>query len=172
MALLMAVITLAHPQEVGGIVGNLAAVQAPRLDQPQLFRAAPGGTQDLVLVANVPVDAVVFNGFLQVVEDGVGLGNGLARPGLEAVAEGVQIAVGTHPRVGVLAPGTAEGRLVFQQHKGLAGAFFPQVVGGADTGNTGADDQYVKMLTAGGVQVVYLGHGCYLASAVRLMATY
>ena len=108
IALLVAVVALAHPQEAGGEVRDVATVSALRLNNPVLVFAGPGGAQYLVLIANVLVDVVVLDSLSQVVQDRVGRGDRFARPGLEAIAEGVQVAVRTHARVTVLAPGTAE----------------------------------------------------------------
>ena len=52
------------------------------------------GRDDLVVVANVPIETVLFGSFSDVLENCVAVGDGgFSCPGLEAIAVGVPIAV-------------------------------------------------------------------------------
>ena len=67
-------------------------------------------------------------------------------PRLEAVAEGVQVAVGADAGIAVGAPGAAEGLLGFERDEARARALRGEVIGRADAGDAGAGDQDVEML--------------------------
>src|SRR5207302_9583902 len=69
-----------------------------------------------------------------------------ASPRLEAIAEGIEVTIGAYPGIAMRDPGAAEGILRFERDKARAGALFCQMVGGADAGNAGPDDQHVKVL--------------------------
>ncbi len=111
-------------------------------------------------VADVLVELVFFYGLAQVVEYRVAVGDRLARPGFEAVAKGIEVAVGADAGVGVLTPGATESVLVFQHHKGFARALFQQMMGRADAGDTGADNQHIEVFRGGRRQGSNRGHGC------------
>src|SRR5690606_27778894 len=90
-----------------------------------------------------------------------GGGDGGACPGLEAVAEGVEVAIGADAGVFVGPPGAAEGFLSFEDDKRGAGPLGGEVVGGADTGDAGSDDEDIEVLGLGGVgwERLCLRHG-------------
>ena len=71
---------------------------------------------------------------------------GAPRPGLEAIAEGVEVAVRADARIFVREPGAAEAFLRFEHDEARAGALVGEVVGAADAGDAGADDQDVEVL--------------------------
>src|SRR4051794_24703795 len=73
------------------------------------------------------------------------------RPGprLEAVAKRVQIAVGADPGITVGPPRAAESLLRFEHDKARPRALLRQVIGAANPGNPGTDNQDIEMLAAG-----------------------
>ena len=66
-------------------------------------------------------------------------------PWLEAVAEGVKIAVGADAGIAVGQPGAAKAFLRLENDKTRARELRRQVIGAADAGDTGADDQDIEM---------------------------
>ena len=154
VALRMPVVALAHPKERGGEAHAFAGVAARGLDGPALVLARPAGRGDLVLVADVAGELVLVDDLAHVAQDLGGGGDRLAGPGLEAVSEGVQVAVGPDARILVSGPGAAEALLAFEHDEARARALLGQVIRAADTGNAGTDDQDVEMLGA------WFGLGC------------
>jgi hypothetical protein len=71
-------------------------------------------------------------------------------PRLEAIAKGVEVAVGADPGIAVGAPGAAEGVLGFEGDEARARALRGQMIGRAHPGNAGARDHHVEMLCGGG----------------------
>jgi hypothetical protein len=83
-----------------------------------------------------------------------------AGPWLEAVAEGVKIAVGADAGIAVGQPGAAKALLGFEHDEAGAGKLHRQVIGAADAGDAGADDQDIEMLgRLGGGSGGCRGHG-------------
>ncbi len=149
VALLVAVIALAHPQEAGGEARRLAGVLAHRLDGPQIVLARPTGRGDLVAVADVGREMVLVDHLAHIAQDFLGAGDRRADPGLEAIAEGVEVAVGADPRIGVGAPGAAKTVQGVQHHETLVRALLGQVIGAAHAGYARPDDQHVEVLALG-----------------------
>ena len=149
VALFMAIIALAHPQDVGGEALGLAAGLVEGLDGPEIVGAGPAGRGDLVIVADVTGEIVLLDHLAHVAEDLGGRGDGRADPGLEAIAEGVEVAVGADAGILVRQPGAAEALQVLQHHEALARAVVLQVIGPADAGNPGPHDQYIEVLGSG-----------------------
>ncbi len=73
---------------------------------------------------------MLFDDFAHVAADLVGGGDGGAGPGFEAVAEGVEVAVGADAGVFVGVPGAAVAGLGFEHDEALAGELGLQVVAG------------------------------------------
>src|SRR5271154_3550069 len=67
-------------------------------------------------------------------------------PGLETVAEGVKVAVGADAGIFMGPPGAAKCLLLFEHDERRARELLGQMIGAADTGDTGADDEDVEML--------------------------
>ena len=67
-------------------------------------------------------------------------------PRLEVVAEGVHVAVGANAGIAKQVPGAADGVAPLQNGEGPIRALPPQMAGGPNTGNPGADDDDVIML--------------------------
>ena len=92
-------------------------------------------------------------------EDLVGGGDGRPDPRLEAVAEGVQVAVRADARVRVGEPGATEARELLEHDERLLRVLVLQVICRADAGDPGPDDQHVEMFGGGGVGSVDGGLG-------------
>ena len=90
-------------------------------------------------------EVVLLDDLVEVGEDLLARGDGRAAPGLEPVAVGEQVAVGAHAGVAVGPPGAAAVVLRVQEHEGPVGEPLLQVVGGADAGDAGADDEDVDV---------------------------
>ena len=99
----------------------LAAVGLLGLDGPEILLARPARRQDPVLVADVPGEIVVLDHLAHIGADFVGGRDRRPDPGLEAVAEGVEIAVGADARIFVRPPGAAERLLRLQDDEARAG---------------------------------------------------
>ena len=143
---LVAVVALAHPQEVRGEAQRFARIGAGRVNRPEVVRARPTGGRDLVAIADVTGEIVLGDDVAHV---GADLGRGRDRragPRLEAIAEGVQVAVRTDARIFVRPPGAAEVFLSLQHDETRARPLLGQVIGAAHAGDAGADDQDVEML--------------------------
>ena len=70
---------------------------------------------------------------------------GVPGPRLEAVAEGVEVAVGADAGIAMRAPSAAKAFLLLEHDKARTTALVRQVIGAADTGNPGPNDQHVEM---------------------------
>ena len=146
VALGMPVVALAHPQEVRGETHRLSGVAAHRHDRPEVVLAGPACRGDLVAIADVAAEIVLLDHLAHVAHDLGGRRDRSAAPWLEAIAEGVQVAVGTDARIAMGEPRAAEARLRFQDDEPRPGALLRQVVGTPDTGDTCPDDQDVEVL--------------------------
>src|SRR6185436_4794642 len=83
-------------------------------------------------------------------------------PRLEAVAEGVEIAVRADARIAVHPPGATEIVERFEDDELGAGTLLGQMIGAADTGNAGPDDDDVEvfgLLSRGFGERCCLSHG-------------
>ena len=145
IALRMPGVTLAHPQEVRGETHPLAGVAAHRRDRPEVVRAGPTCRGDLVPIADVPAQVVLFDHLAHVAHDLGGRRNRSASPWLEAITEGVQVAVGTDARIAMGEPRAAEAHLRFQNDEARPRALLRQVIGTPDTGNSSSDDKDVEV---------------------------
>src|SRR6185437_9170741 len=96
-------------------------------------------------VADMRAEAVFLDDLTHVFQDLGGRRDGRAGPGLEAIAEGVEVAVRPDARIFVRDPGAAEALLRFQHDEAGARALGGEVVGPTHTGDAGADDQDIEM---------------------------
>ena len=97
-------------------------------------------------ITDVPAEAVLVDDFADVAQD-LGSGrDGRAGPRLEAIAKGVEIAVGTYAGISVGEPGAAKAFLRFEDDKARPRALHCQVIGCADAGDACPDDQDVEIL--------------------------
>jgi len=76
-----------------------------------------------------------------------GGGDRCAGPRLEAVAEGVKITIGADAGIAVSQPGAAKTLLRFEDDESCARNLRLQVIGAADSGNAGTDDEPCSFLT-------------------------
>src|SRR5208283_5729896 len=143
VALSVPVISLAHPQKVCGEAHRLTGVAPDGLDGPQSLLARPARRADLVPIADVRSEIVLLDHLTDVAQDLARRGDRRTRPWLEAIAEGVQVAVGADARVAVREPRAAETFLRFEHQKARPGTLPGQVIGGADPRDSRADDQDV-----------------------------
>src|SRR5262249_18538445 len=122
---------------------------APRaFDSPAVGAARPAGRRDLVLIANVAAEIVLVDHLAHIGADFRRRGDRLAGPRLEAIAEGVQIAVGADAGIAMRPPGAAEAPERPQHHEALVRTLLRQVIGAADAGDAGADDEHIDMLAS------------------------
>ena len=142
----VAVIPLAHPQEVGGETKRQAGIGPHRVDRPQLVLARPLRRGDLVAIADMLAEVVLLDYLAHVFADCLRRRDRRAGPGLEAIAEGVQVAVGPYPRILMRQPGAAEAALLLQHHEARPLALLGQVIRPPNPGNSRPDDQHVEVL--------------------------
>ena len=106
-----------------------------------------------MVVADVRREVVLVDDLAHVGEDLVGLGDRLAPPRLEDIAERVEIAVGSDAGIRVRDPGPAEAVLGFEHGERRARQVTLDVDRGSDSGDARADDQDIEVL------VWAFGHG-------------
>ena len=97
-------------------------------------------------VTGVASEVVLLDHLPHVAQDLVRRGDRRAGPRLEAIAEGVQIAVGADAGIAMRPPRPAEPLLRFEHDEARSRALMRQVIGGANPGNPGPDDQHVEVL--------------------------
>jgi hypothetical protein len=142
----VAVVALAHPEEARRDAEGLAGVETLALDGPAIVGARPGRRGDAMAIADVAREVVLLDHLAHVVQDLLGRGDRLAGPRLEAIAEGVEVAVGADAGIAMGDPRPAVALLRFEHDEARAGALLGQVIGAAHAGDAGADDQDVEML--------------------------
>ncbi len=138
----------------------------------EICRARPARPLDPVPVADVPCQIVLGDHFAHIGLDFLRCRDRRADPRLEAIAEGVEVAVGADAGITMGQPGAAEILLALQDDKTRARQLRRQVIGAADAGNAGADDQDIEMLggfrdrrnRAGRGEYVHVSGSCCLAS--------
>lgn len=97
--------------------------------------------------ADVPLDVVLAGRLLDVAQDRRRIGDRtILEPGLERVAERVQVRVRAHAGIAEQIPGAAERVACLEDQVALFGLPAGQVGGGSDPGDPGADDQDVDVL--------------------------
>src|SRR5207248_10260440 len=127
VALGVTVVALAHPQEVGGEAHRLAGIGPGGFDRPQILSARPARRRDPVPVADMASEIVVLDHLAHIAADLGGRRDRRAGPRLEAIAEGVEVAVGADARKAVGPPRPAEALLRLEDDKAGAGALRRQV---------------------------------------------
>src|SRR4029077_12200501 len=115
-----AIIALAHPEEVCGEGLRLAGIGRHRLDGPAIGLARPARGNDLVLVADVLAEIVLLDHLSHIGENLFGGGNRRPDRGLEARAEGMEVAIGADAGITVRNPGAAKTVLRFQDEEARA----------------------------------------------------
>src|SRR5262249_26421881 len=101
---------------------------------------------DLVPVADVTGKIVLLDDLAHVCQDLGRGGDRRTRPGLEAVAKGVQIAVGANAGIAMGPPRAAEAFLRVKRDETLVRALLFKVIGRTDAGDPGPDDEHIEML--------------------------
>ncbi len=149
IAFLVSVIARAHEQEIAGEADGLGCALARGafgFHGPARVTRRPRRALDLVMKADVLVDAVLGGGLADVVQnprpvrDRLRLG-----PRLERIAEREHVAVGADAGIAEQVPGAADAVAALEDDKALGGAFVLQMIARADAGEPGADDQDVEM---------------------------
>ena len=135
----------AGPQErARQLTGALAGLDG---DRPARGVAVPLGLHHPVVVADVPVDAVLPRGLAQVVEDQRAVGQRLgASPRPEAVAEREHVGVRPDPGVAEQVPGPAAHRARLEDGVRRRGVLAGELAGRADAGQPGSEDQHVEVV--------------------------
>ena len=116
------------------------------LQRPEIVGARPARALNPAAVANVGGEAVFVDDFAEIGENLVRGRNRFADPWLEAIAEGVEVAVRPDAGIAMGDPGSAEAVLGLEDHEAHPGALGLEVIGGADAGNSGPDNRHIEML--------------------------
>ncbi len=103
----------------------------------------------LWLIADMRAEAVLGDHVPHIAQDFRSGGDGRRCPGLEAIAERMQVTVGADAGIAMGVPGAAETVLGFQNQKTRVRILLGEVISGADAGDPGADDDDIDMF--GGV---------------------
>src|SRR3984885_10066876 len=146
VAFLVPVVSLAHPEKICGKANGRAVAPAGSLQCPEVVGARPVRARNPVPVANVSIEAVVVDDFAEISENLLSGRNRFADPWLEAIAEGVEVAVRSDAGIPVGDPGAAEALLGFEDHEAHPRALGLEVIGGADARDSGANDRHIEML--------------------------
>ena len=143
---LVTVVAGAQHQHAAAQLHRLGLLAALHLQGPQGLGTIPLGAQHPVAVADKAVDAMLAGGVLDVAADRRAVGDGLwIGPGTEAVAEGVHVRVGADAGVAEQVPGATQGGAPLENGQALVRALAPEVAGGADAGQAGANDQDIQV---------------------------
>ena len=142
----MPVVSLAHPEKIRGEANGRAVAPAASLQRPEIVGARPVGAPDPVAIANVSIEAIFIDDFAEIGENLISGRDRFADPWLEAIAERVEVAVRPDAGIAVGDPGAPETVLGFEDHEAHRRTLGLEVVGGADAGDSGADDRHIEML--------------------------
>ncbi len=117
------------------------------VDRPPRGVRRPGGRHHPMPVPDQRSKIVLVDRLVEVIEDSRGVGDCLSvGPGLEVVAEGVQVRVGPNSRVAEQVPRAARGVPGLEDDDRLAGVFCPHPAGRADAGDAGTDDEDIDFV--------------------------
>src|SRR5439155_11913942 len=94
VALRVAIVSLAHPQEIGGKADLVPSILAGSVEGPEIVGARPARRVDPMPIADVGRQVVLVDDLAHVTEDLCRGRDRCTGPRLEAVAESVEIAVG------------------------------------------------------------------------------
>src|SRR4051812_45734220 len=97
----------------------------------------------------MPGEVVILDYLAHVAQDFGGGRDRRAGPGLETVAERVEVAIRPDAGIAVGDPGAAETLLGFEDDEARSRTLPGQVIGPANAGDPGAHDQHVEMLGLG-----------------------
>jgi hypothetical protein len=146
VALRVPVIPLTHPEKIGGEPETFAGIRPGRLERPKIFAARPACQRDLVMVTDVAADIVLLDDFAHVVED---LSSGCdwrTGPWLEAIAEGVKVAIRPNAGIAMGEPCTTKAFLRLEDDKARPGALLREVIRTTDPGDSRPDDHDIEVL--------------------------
>ena len=146
---LVPVVALTHPQEVRGEPDVLAGIGPDPLDRPALGLARPRRPQYLMLVADAPLEPVLGDHLAHVTPDFLGRRDRRASPGLEAIAERVEVAIRPDPGIFMGIPCSAIALLRLQHQEPCPRHGVLQVISGTDARYPGPDDQDIDVLRLG-----------------------
>ena len=138
------VVARCREQDVAGDVPLLAiALQGHR---PLRRAVGEVGAQHLVAQIHAPGQIIVCDDLVQVIKDLVRIGDGIVgSPGLELIAEGVQVGIRPDARIAEQVPGAANGGTAVDDGKTSARLLGHQVMAQPDPGDAGTDDQHIDM---------------------------
>src|SRR6187431_600828 len=148
VALGVAVVALAHPQEARGELHPFRLPVGTHADDLELPTAGFGGPSvglNRVPVANVLSQRILDNHVLHISQDLGAGGDRWAHPWLESVAEGEQVAVRTDAGEAMRTPRATETVLRLQHDERLGRTLMLQVPGRSDAGDAGADDDNIEV---------------------------
>ena len=139
------VVAAAHEHEAAAITYGFRRAAALDVDGPRRIRTRPRGTDDAVIEAHLPVDAVFGGRVADIVQNRWPIGDRLRRcPRPERIAERVHVGIRPDARVTKQIPRTTDAVARLENDIRLRGAVRLKVIAGADSGDTGADDQNVN----------------------------
>ena len=159
------VVTLAHPEKACRYRPLPAAGLVGDGQRPAPARRRPLRIGDLLAVTNMLIEIVLGDDLAHVVENFFRRGDGRPGPGFEAIAEGVEIAVGTDAWIAMGNPGATKAGLILQHDEALVGGLRLQVIGTADARDAGAHNDHIEMLLlwrcrSGSGACLTVVHGC------------
>src|SRR5918998_1000488 len=139
---------------VAAMAGTIVTAVAPLpgvgpldVDRPPRLRAGPAEPHDLVVVADLVVQAVLGRRLAQVGQDPWSVGDRLAvAPRLEVVAEGVQVGVGPDAGISEQVPRATRRAARLEDREALPGQLGGKVSPGANARDARADDEHVQVL--------------------------
>ena len=142
----LAVVALTHPEEAGAELDGLRDVGPRRLDRPAFGAAGPRRRADRVPIADMRSESVLLDDLAHVLEDLGRRRDRRAAPWLEPEPVGVEVRIGSDAGISVGMPSPPEARLGVEDDEARPWALRPQVIGGGDPGDAGADDQHIVMV--------------------------
>ena len=148
VAFFVVVVAAAHVEELACVVQLFLpiAVGALHAHRPTRSGRIPTGTRDLVLVADRLVDAEHARRVLDVIEDGLAVGDGLvAMPRAKAVAKREHVGVRADARVAEQIPRAAHRRAALQDCETGRRTTLAQVVSRAHARQACTDDQHIEL---------------------------
>ena len=126
--------------------------------------------RDMVTIADVPRQIIFGDDFAHIAQDFFGSGDGRAAPGLEPIAEGMQVTIRTNAGIFMRPPGAAEAFLILKHNKALVWALGGEVIGRANAGNAGTNNQHIKIFDGKRIACAMERGGIGHASSLSLIA--
>src|SRR3546814_18791538 len=98
-----------------------------RVDRPSIVGARPAAVGDAMAIADMVADAVFLDHLAHIFQDFLAARDRRADPGLEAIAEGVEVRIGADAGIFMRVPGAAERRLHHEDRVAFAGSLLLQL---------------------------------------------